>query len=101
MSPLQFLVLDEADRLLDMGFEAQLTRILEIVSTKTKSVQRRQTILASATMSDKVKKLGTGVVAGSATAQPSLCTKKSYLPVSSLRCASRFVAARSCVRRCG
>ncbi|MBE9583048.1 DEAD/DEAH box helicase [Mucilaginibacter sp. JRF] len=48
---LQVLVLDEADKMMDMGFMPQLNRILEVVPRK------RQNLLFSATMSDKVHQL--------------------------------------------
>ncbi|MBY0245179.1 MAG: DEAD/DEAH box helicase [Sphingobacteriaceae bacterium] len=48
---LKFLVLDEADKMMDMGFIGTIHRILEIVPRK------RQNLLFSATMSDLVQKI--------------------------------------------
>ena len=47
----RMLVLDEADRLLDMGFKRDLERILRYVPPK------RQTLLFSATVSDEIKQI--------------------------------------------
>jgi len=47
------LVLDEADRLMDMGFMHQLSKIFEVIPS------RRQNLLFSATFSPKVEKLST------------------------------------------
>ncbi|WP_174236148.1 DEAD/DEAH box helicase [Chryseolinea soli] len=48
---IKFLVLDEADRMMDMGFMHQLRKILEVVPRK------RQNLLFSATFSERVEKL--------------------------------------------
>lgn len=48
---LKFLVLDEADKMMDMGFIGKIHRVLEIVPRK------RQNLLFSATMSDLVHKI--------------------------------------------
>lgn len=48
---LKFLVLDEADKMMDMGFIGSIHRILEIVP------RRRQNLLFSATMSSLVQKI--------------------------------------------
>jgi ATP-dependent RNA helicase RhlE len=48
---LKFLVLDEADKMMDMGFIGSIHRILEIVPRK------RQNLLFSATMSELVEKI--------------------------------------------
>lgn len=48
---LKILVLDEADKMMDMGFIGKIHRVLEIVPRK------RQNLLFSATMSDLVRKI--------------------------------------------
>lgn len=48
---LQFLVLDEADKMMDMGFMPQIRRILEIIPRK------RKNLLFSATFEPRVEKL--------------------------------------------
>lgn len=54
---LQFLVLDEADRLLDLGFEETLTVILNTLSKKIGSRRRWQSCLCSATLHAGVRSL--------------------------------------------
>ncbi len=51
LSHLEVLVLDEADRMFDMGFLPDIRRILKFVP------QKRQTLLFSATMPDDIRKL--------------------------------------------
>lgn len=51
LSEIEFVVLDEADRMLDMGFIADVQSLLQ------KTPKKRQTLLFSATMSQPVKEL--------------------------------------------
>ena len=55
VSNLQMLVLDEADRILDMGFQTEIEKILDALSP---SVDSRQTLLFSATLVNSVRRLG-------------------------------------------
>lgn len=52
LSQVQILVLDEADRMLDMGFMPDLERIMRLLPAQ------RQTLLFSATFSNEIRKLG-------------------------------------------
>lgn len=56
----RFLILDEADRLLDMGFEKQVREILALLNAKRAAHITRQTILVSATIHERVSSLAKG-----------------------------------------
>lgn len=57
VSELTMLVLDEADRILDMGFREQMSRILDYLPPGRKRGGNRQTLLFSATQTKKVSDL--------------------------------------------
>jgi ATP-dependent RNA helicase RhlE len=61
LSSIEILVLDEADRMLDMGFIHDIKKVLALLP------KHKQTLLFSATFSDDIKKLANGLLK-----QPSL-----------------------------
>ncbi len=56
LSQVEILVLDEADRMMDMGFIHDIKKILKLVPAK------RQNLLFSATFSEEIKKLASGIL---------------------------------------
>ncbi|WP_043739676.1 DEAD/DEAH box helicase [Thioalkalivibrio nitratireducens] len=56
LSGIEILVLDEADRMLDMGFIHDIRRILKLLPGK------RQNLLFSATFSDEIRRLSDGIL---------------------------------------
>ena len=56
LSSVELLVLDEADRMLDMGFIHDIRKVLNLVP------KQKQTLLFSATFSDDIKKLANGLL---------------------------------------
>ena len=56
LSRLEILVLDEADRMLDMGFIHDIRRVLKLLPAK------RQNLLFSATFSDEIRQLAGGIL---------------------------------------
>ena len=56
LSDIECLILDEADRMLDMGFIHDIKRILKVLP------KDKQTLLFSATFSDEIKKLSDGLL---------------------------------------
>ena len=54
LAKLRYLIIDEADRLFDMGFEKDVRLIIDIIKEKAVA---KQTVLLSATLSDGVEKL--------------------------------------------
>lgn len=64
VSNVRYLVLDEGDRLMDLGFEEDITKLVKTLDQKKRKSSRpglpenRMTVLCSATLKMKVQKLG-------------------------------------------
>lgn len=56
LSAIEYLVLDEADRMLDMGFIRDIRKIISLLP------EQRQNLLFSATFSDEIKDLASGML---------------------------------------
>ncbi len=56
LANIEILVLDEADRMLDMGFQRDINKILNLLPSK------RQNLLFSATFSKEIKQLANGIL---------------------------------------
>ena len=55
LSKVRYLILDEADRMLDMGFEPEVRKMVEQLGMPNKS--ERQTLMFSATFPEEIQKL--------------------------------------------
>ncbi|KAF5831921.1 P-loop containing nucleoside triphosphate hydrolase protein [Dunaliella salina] len=83
---LRWLILDEADRLLDLGFEAKLKAIIEILDKKAEEAgtteHKRTTALLSATLHDRLTGLAAATLHKPATIGFNLAQSESGLQLS-------------------
>ena len=73
LSHVEILVLDEADRMLDMGFIRDIRKVLAVLP------RRRQNLLFSATFSDEIRRLADGLLDRPASVQVSPRNKETDL----------------------
>ena len=83
LSRVEILVLDEADRMLDMGFIRDIRRILALLPS------RRQNLLFSATFTDEIRKLADGLLHTPALVQVARRNAESELVAQSAYCVSQ------------
>ena len=55
LGKIKYLILDEADRMLDMGFEPEIRKLVETMGMPAKT--ERQTLMFSATFPEEIQKL--------------------------------------------
>ncbi len=78
LSKIEILVLDEADRMLDMGFIKDIQKVIKIIP------KNRQTLLFSATYSDEIKKLCDSILTKPATVEVARRNESNHLVTQSV-----------------